>query len=99
MTGSALPFLTPDQKSKLLKLRSGLSDEARAAFKFAWEFWARPEQLPPRGDWRIWLILAGRGYGKTRTLSEWVRAQIESGRCARVGMIARTSADARDCHG
>src|SRR5438093_3887316 len=96
MSVSPLALLTPAQKAKLLRARETLSDEARSAFAYTWEFWARPEQLPPAGDWRIWLILSGRGWGKTRVLSEWVRAQIESGRCDRVGMIARTTADARD---
>jgi phage terminase large subunit-like protein len=92
---SPFALLTPEQKSKLLRSRGGLSDEARSAFAYTWEFWARPEQLPPAGNWRIWLILAGRGWGKTRCLSEWVRAQIEAGH-GRGGLIARTSADARD---
>lgn len=36
-------------------------------------FWeGRPEQMPPDGDWSIWLILAGRGFGKTRTGAEWI---------------------------
>jgi phage terminase large subunit-like protein len=52
--------------------------------------------LPPDGDWRAWLILAGRGFGKTRAGAEWVRAQIESGRCRRMILAARTVDDARD---
>lgn len=40
-----------------------------------WDFWARKDQLPPEGDWRTWLLMAGRGFGKTRTGAEWVRAQ------------------------
>jgi len=92
---SLMALLTPAQKTRLLRSRGTLSDEARSAFAYTWEFWARPEQLPPAGNWRIWLILAGRGWGKTRCLSEWVRAQIEAGH-GRGGLIARTSADARD---
>ena len=38
-----------------------------------WEFWARSDQAPPPGDWIIWLILAGRGAGKTRAGAEAVR--------------------------
>lgn len=63
---------------------------------FTWPAIARPEQLPPAGDWRTWLILAGRGYGKTRTGAEWVRLQIESGRASRIALVAPTAADARD---
>ena len=40
-----------------------------------WEFWPRHKgQIPPPGDWRVWLLLAGRGFGKTRTGAEYVRA-------------------------
>jgi hypothetical protein len=38
-----------------------------------WAFWARSDQAPPPGDWIIWLILAGRGAGKTRAGAEAVR--------------------------
>lgn len=37
-----------------------------------WDFWARREQRPPDGDWRIWLFLGGRGAGKTRAGAEWI---------------------------
>ena len=47
---------------------------------FDWQVWAREDQLPPKltgtGDeWRSWLVMGGRGAGKTRTGAEWVRAQ------------------------
>ena len=44
-----------------------------------WEFWARPEQLEPEGIWNVWVALAGRGWGKTRAGSEWVRHRIKTG--------------------
>ena len=51
----------------------GLSDADIEHLLTSWhEFWARPEQLAPPGDWRFWAILTGRGWGKTRTASEWV---------------------------
>lgn len=55
---------------------------------------ARPNQRPPGGDWRTWLILAGRGWGKTRTGAEWLRSQRET--APRMAIIAPTFADARD---
>lgn len=61
-----------------------------------WSLWARENQLPPAGDWRTWLILAGRGYGKTRTGAEWIRAQVEAGRAGRLALIGPTAADVRD---
>ncbi|HHL43577.1 MAG TPA: ATP-binding protein [Hellea balneolensis] len=52
-----------------------------------WQFLARPDQLPPPTDWVIWLLLGGRGAGKTRAGAEWVRAQVKAGaeRIALVG--------------
>ena len=46
-----------------------------AELTYNWNLHARDSQLPPKGDWDTWMILAGRGFGKTRTGAEWVRAQ------------------------
>jgi phage terminase large subunit-like protein len=59
-----------------------------------WEFWARPEQIAPEGDWPIWLVKAGRGWGKTRVGAEWVRGQKE--KVGRIALIGPTAADVRD---
>lgn len=56
---------------------------------------ARPEQIEPEGEWRAWLILAGRGWGKTRTGAEWVRWRIAHG-AKRVALVGPTAADVRD---
>lgn len=64
-----------------------------------WKLWARPEQLPPPGDdWAIWLYLAGRGAGKTRSAAEWIRdkAKDSSRGQLRFALVARTAADVRD---
>jgi phage terminase large subunit-like protein len=67
------------------------------ALERSWAAIARPNQLPPLGDWwQIWLLLAGRGFGKTRTLAEWVCAQVGSGLASRIALVAATAADARD---
>ena len=73
-----------------------LSDFEAAQLIYNWPTWARAEQLAPKGDWHTWLVLAGRGFGKTRTGAEWVREEIESGRSGRMAIIAPTSADLRD---
>ena len=75
---------------------SGASDTTCRELLFDWRFWARPNQLAPVADWRVWLVLAGRGFGKTRTGAEWVRAQIDSGTCRRIALVAATAADVRD---
>jgi phage terminase large subunit-like protein len=67
------------------------------ALETSWPAVARPNQLPPLGDWwQIWLLLAGRGFGKTRTLAEWVCDQAASGQASRIALVAATAADARD---
>src|ERR1700726_4669584 len=68
---------------------------AAAAFEYHWRYRARPEQLPPGGSWRVWLLMAGRGFGKTRCGAEWVRAEVKGGR-GRIALVGPTAADARD---
>jgi predicted phage terminase large subunit-like protein len=67
-----------------------------AELEQGWRVLARPNQLPPEGDWDIWLLLAGRGYGKTRVLSETANAWATTGQCRRIALVAATAADARD---
>jgi len=62
--------------------------------RYNWEFWARPEQLEPEGDWNAWLALAGRGWGKTRAGAEWVRHRIKKGDKI-VHCVAPTKGDVR----
>lgn len=59
-----------------------------------WRAVAREKQLPPEGDWRIWLILAGRGFGKTRSAAELVRYWALSGRCKRLALIGQSIEEA-----
>lgn len=88
-----MSLLPAEEREQLL---DELSEEEAEALWHDWEFWARPNQLPPAGDWRTWLLLAGRGFGKTRCGAEWVREQMESGMCSRVALVAPTAADVRD---
>jgi hypothetical protein len=57
---------------------------------------ARSNQRPPGGDWRTWLLLMGRGAGKTRSAAEWVRHRVESGASRRLALVGATAADVRD---
>jgi len=61
-----------------------------------WRLTARPEQLAPPGDWRIWLLLAGRGFGKTRTIVEWACEQAKTMPGSRGAVVASTVSDVRD---
>lgn len=91
--------LSDDEREEYL---SKLSTRARAALKYDWNFWARPNQLEPEGDWTTWLILSGRGFGKTRTGAETIRkwvcgdTPLSRGKCGRIALVAETAADARD---
>lgn len=82
-------------ESQVAALLAGLSDEECKALLHDWRFLARPAQIAPDGEWLIWMILAGRGFGKTRTGAEWTREQVRAG-AMRIGLIAPTASDARD---
>jgi len=75
-----------------------LADTAEADWQALlrdWRFWARPAQLPPEGDWQTWLILAGRGFGKTRTGAEWVTALAAAQPGVHIALVGATAHDAR----
>lgn len=80
----------------------GLSDSEALGLPWLFDFWALPHQLPPPGAWRSWVILGGRGAGKTRAGAEWVRSQVEGprprdpGRCRRIALLAETIDQARE---
>lgn len=73
----------------------GLGAIARETLLHDWAVQARPEQLPPPGRWRIWLMMAGRGFGKTRSGAEWVRSIVEADGSARIALVGATLQDAR----
>lgn len=74
------------------------------AIEFDWNFWSRRNQREPEGDWSVWAIIAGRGFGKTRTGAEWVRSlayapgstPLTGGKIGHIALVAETAADARD---
>ena len=71
-------FLSLPLPTRQQRLASLTPDELEQ-LRYLWSFWARPEQQIPGGDWQTWLILAGRGFGKTRTGAETVRQWIKNG--------------------
>lgn len=79
-----------------------LTEGELLALPFLFEFWAAEHQLPPDGGWRSWVIMGGRGAGKTRAGSEWVRSMVEgvrpmdAGRASRVALVAETIDQARE---
>ena len=94
-----LASVTPEVVDEFL---GGLSNEALLALPWVFEFWALPHQLPPEGAWKSWVILGGRGAGKTRAGAEWVRAQVEGprpadpGRARRVALVGETFDQVRE---
>lgn len=78
--------------TNLQEILAGLTDAQVSELLDDWRFWARPEQIAPDGDWLTWVINAGRGFGKTRAGSEWVREQVNAGR-QRIALIGETYKD------
>lgn len=75
-------------------------DQQRAfakELKYNWHYWARPEQIAPEDDeWDIWVLLAGRGFGKTRTGAEYIKEEMLEHPGSLVGIIGQTIASVRD---
>lgn len=61
-----------------------------------WHRDRRENQTPPPGNWQTWLVMAGRGFGKTRVGAEWIREEVMAGKMRRVALVGPTAADARD---
>ncbi len=79
----------------LARLAEGLSpSEAEVDPRYNWTLHARPSQLLPEGDWFAWVVLAGRGWGKTRVSMETARHWVK--RYPMVNMVGATADDARD---
>ena len=91
ITATDLREIPPE---KLKEVLEQLGPKKTEELQHTWEFWARPEQLEPTGDWNIWIALAGRGWGKTRAGVEWVRHQVKSGK-KRIAAVAPTNSDIR----
>lgn len=73
----------------------GLSRNERKELAWHWRLWARKEQIAPTSDWRIWLIMAGRGFGKTRAGAEWVREIASAHSDARIALVGASLGEAR----
>ena len=93
------PSALQEEKRHIPRWRVGphlLSDADLVALSRHWRFLARPEQLPPEGDWRSWLLMGGRGSGKTRAGAEWVHDLASSRSGLRLALVGETLADARE---
>lgn len=95
MISDRLQWIDKDYPTAAREISRALNPAEKSEFAYHWGMQARAEQLPPGGDWRIWLILAGRGFGKTRAGAEWVRATAEACPEARIALVSATLAEAR----
>lgn len=94
MSAFTIHDLTEIELSLIL---SEFTEEELQELKYDWTFWARKEQRAPTyRDWTIWLILAGRGFGKTRSGAEFIRDKVEAGTHSRIALVGATAGDARD---
>ncbi|RED16052.1 terminase family protein [Parasphingopyxis lamellibrachiae] len=87
-----LGLLDENERSWVLE---GLDPEQGGHLLRYWDFWARGNQRLPKGMWRVWLIMAGRGYGKTRAGAEWVRDFAYKHGLCRIALVGATQTEAR----
>lgn len=90
-----LDWLITEEPKVVRRVVAALDQAERNEFAYHWEMQARSAQLPPSGGWRTWLIMAGRGFGKTRSGAEWVRSIAETHPEARIALVATSLAEAR----
>ena len=85
LNASSLASLPEALRNELI---DSLPREKALQLKHDWWYRARDAQKPPPGDWRVWLVLAGRGFGKTRTGGELVRARVGAHTARRIALVA-----------
>lgn len=95
-------WLASGPRSSEATFLKSLSEPTLLTLPYVFGFWALDHQLPPPGDWRTWIVMGGRGAGKTRAGSEWVRSMVEgarptdSGRVRRVALVGETHDQVRE---
>lgn len=90
-----LNWLLAMPAAERLSYLARLTPAERAEMQHDWRLWARQGQLPPESDWHLWLVMAGRGFGKTRMGAEWVRGVAQSDPSARIALVASSLGEAR----
>lgn len=88
---SWLASLPPSKRERAL---AKLNEAELAHLEHDWRFWAREDQLPPEGLWRVWLAIAGRGWGKTRVGAETCHDWAQATPSLRIAIVAATMDDA-----
>ena len=90
-----LDWLSEASPERIAAFVEGLDEKEITEWPFDWRTWARENQLAPDDDWRVWLVMAGRGFGKTRLGAEWVRGVAETDPEARIALIGSSLHEAR----
>lgn len=99
---SGAGWLASRPQAEIEEFLADLGQNEVLALPYLFEFWAMRHQLPPTGAWKTWVILGGRGAGKTRAGAEWVRSQIEGskpldkGTARRVALVGETIEQVRE---
>lgn len=96
MRPNKLPPLTAEYKAAMLARVAAMTPPELEAFKCSWDVWAKDDQKVPGGDWTTWLLIGGRGSGKTRAGAEWVR-MLATGDSpvSPIALVGETMAEAR----
>lgn len=84
-----------DHPQDVMAVREQLGEANWAHMAARWTSAARKAQTPPQGDWRVWLIMAGRGFGKTRAAAEWIDAEARARPRIRIALVGATIDDVR----
>jgi phage terminase large subunit-like protein len=84
--------LAPEKRARVV---AALSPAEREYVGYVWAIWEHEKQREPDLPWRTWLVLAGRGFGKTRMGAEWVRRRAAADPMARIALVGATMAEAR----
>jgi phage terminase large subunit-like protein len=78
------------------RLLTSLTEDQRIELLYDWRHWARPKQLAPEGDWAVWILTAGRGFGKTHSNAQWLHKRSMEYPKRWSALVVKTPADARD---
>ena len=92
MNVSQAELLASLPEAERARILASLTEADAAELEWDWRFWARPNQIAPRGGWRTWLALAGRGFGKTEAGAQWVRERVKAG-ARSIALVAETQKD------
>ncbi|MCW1401212.1 terminase family protein [Novosphingobium sp. MW5] len=95
MPGVSRKSLLAMEEEDRQALLQTLDKTEKDRIRWYWDVWSRPQQRAPGGEWHTWLLLAGRGFGKTRAGAEWVREVARKFPEARIALVASSLGEAR----